>query len=151
MFYKHFHLVHCEFLSSSALMYLISTFAWATILVVWCIWTYAIKKDQTLPLQSAMTAVPILKLLDNLLLSIYTYMCPWESQLLLIRYFQMIQIAVSTIDETLILAFVLLMCQGLSTVRFSLTRNQATTITILMGVTYLAYSAYFVTDELTAV
>jgi hypothetical protein len=44
-----------------------------------------------------------------------------------------------------------MLAKGWSMTSFTLTRDQATTIVMVMGATYLAYSAYFVSDDTTGI
>jgi hypothetical protein len=69
--------------------------------------------------------------------------CPWEDQLTG-RYLLMALVTVSTIYQTVFVAILLLISKGWILIRGSLTRQQATSITMMMGAVYLTYSAYYV-------
>ena len=53
-------------------------------------------------------------------------------------------VTISTIYQTGFAAFLYLLSKGWMILRSSLTRNQATHVTMLMGAVYLSYSAYYV-------
>jgi hypothetical protein len=60
----------------------------------------------------------------------------------------MLMITISTLYETILLALLMLIGLGWGLVRFSLSRNQATTITLFMGGIYLSYSGFYIADDL---
>lgn len=53
-------------------------------------------------------------------------------------------VTISTIYQTVFIAIVLLISKGWNIARNSLTRNDLSSITLLMGAVYLTYSAYYV-------
>jgi hypothetical protein len=53
------------------------------------------------------------------------------------------RITIITITYTIFLAVIYLISKGWNTITFSITRSQATYLTMIMGGVYLAYSAYF--------
>lgn len=59
----------------------------------------------------------------------------------------MARISVITITYTVFLSFLYLVCKGWQTTISSLSRNQATNLTMIMGGVYLTYSAYFLSVD----
>lgn len=57
-------------------------------------------------------------------------------------------VTISTIYQTAFIAEILLVSKGWNISRGSLTRNELSTITLLMGAVYLTYSAYYVSANL---
>ena len=53
-------------------------------------------------------------------------------------------VTISTIYQTVFVSLVLLLSKGWMVSRASLSRNDLSTITLLMGAVYLTYSAYYV-------
>lgn len=53
-----------------------------------------------------------------------------------------------TFSYTFIHALLYLMCKGWSTTTTTVNRNQATNLTMVMGIIYLMYSAYFLSSDL---
>jgi hypothetical protein len=53
-------------------------------------------------------------------------------------------VTISTIYQTVFIALILLVSKGWYISRTTLTRNDLSTITLLMGAVYLTYSAYYV-------
>jgi hypothetical protein len=53
-------------------------------------------------------------------------------------------VTISTIYQTVFVALILLVSKGWNVARTSLSRNDLSSITLLMGAVYLTYSAYYV-------
>ena len=67
------------------------------------------------------------------------------------QYIQMARISVVTICYTVFLAYLFLICKGWQITVQQLDRNQATNLTMIMGATYLLYSAYFLSTDFTSI
>lgn len=63
----------------------------------------------------------------------------------------MARITVITVTYTIFLALLYLMSKGWNTIAFSMSRNQATYLTMIMGGVYLTYSAYFLSIGLSVI
>jgi hypothetical protein len=87
--------------------------------------------------------VPTLKLLQVFIYGIYVGECPWVNQIQA-RYMMMALVTISTIYQTVFVALILLISKGWNVARTSLSRNDLSSITLLMGAVYLTYSAYYV-------
>ena len=123
------------------------------VLLGWAFLTWSVYKEHAMYLQKLLIALPILKALEVFIFSIYISECPWsdaESQLSA-KYLVMALISISTIYQTILLAVLLLLSKGWTLLRVTLTRGQATTLTILMGAIYLSYSAYYVAGTTSSV
>lgn len=53
-------------------------------------------------------------------------------------------VTISTIYQTVFIALILLISKGWTVARNNLSRNDLSSITLLMGAVYLTYSAYYV-------
>lgn len=53
-------------------------------------------------------------------------------------------VTISTIYQTVFIALILLVSKGWNVARTNLSRNDLSSITLLMGAVYLTYSAYYV-------
>ena len=60
-------------------------------------------------------------------------------------------VTISTIYQTVFIALILLISKGWNIARTTLTRNDLSSITLLMGAVYLAYSAYYVSINISGV
>ena len=69
--------------------------------------------------------------------------CPWES-LIESRYYMMALVTISTIYQTVFLAYILLLSKGWKIARQSLARSDISKNTLLLAAVYLVYSAYYV-------
>jgi hypothetical protein len=78
-----------------------------------------------------------------LIYGIYVGECPWINQIQA-RYMMMALVTISTIYQTVFIALILLISKGWNISRNSLSRNDLSSITLLMGAVYLTYSAYYV-------
>jgi hypothetical protein len=87
--------------------------------------------------------VPTLKLLQVFIFGIFVGECPWVNQIQA-RYMMMAIVTISTIYQTVFISLILLLSKGWMVARTSLSRNDLSTITLLMGAVYLTYSAYYV-------
>lgn len=95
-----------------------------------------------------MTLVPGLKLLESLLYAIYFNECPWDNtEVAKEAYLRMAKVTNITFTYTFIHAFMFLLCKGWSTTTHQVDRNQATNLTMVMGLIYLVYSAYFLSSD----
>jgi hypothetical protein len=60
-------------------------------------------------------------------------------------------VTVGTIYQTVYVAMLLLVSKGWVLMRASLSRREATSITMLMGAVYLSYSAYYVSANVSGI
>lgn len=93
-----------------------------------------------------------MKLLQVASQAVFTGSCPWENQIQS-KYLVMAIVTFSTIQQTVFISVILLLAKGWGYARQSLSRDDLSTITVVMGGVYLVYSAYFVTsavDELSS-
>lgn len=67
------------------------------------------------------------------------------------KYLDMARISIVTITYTVFLALMYLISKGWNLILFQLTRNQATYLTMIMGAVYLAYSAFFLSNDFVGV
>jgi hypothetical protein len=52
---------------------------------------------------------------------------------------------------TVLLALLYIMSKGWQTITFQMSRNQATSLTMIMGAVYLTYSAYFLSSDFSGI
>lgn len=111
--------------------------------MLWGLLVWKKYREYSTPLQRGLLMVPVLKLIQVFLYGIYVGDCPWMNQLKA-RYLMMGLFTVSTIHQTVFIAFLLLLSKGWKIARQHLTRGDMSTFTLLMGAVYLTYSAYYV-------
>eukprot|EP00349_Pseudokeronopsis_sp_Brazil_P010958 CAMPEP_0202978098 /NCGR_PEP_ID=MMETSP1396-20130829/84641_1 /ASSEMBLY_ACC=CAM_ASM_000872 /TAXON_ID= /ORGANISM="Pseudokeronopsis sp., Strain Brazil" /LENGTH=314 /DNA_ID=CAMNT_0049716967 /DNA_START=630 /DNA_END=1574 /DNA_ORIENTATION=- len=116
--------------------YLLVSFLW--IVSVWTLYD-----EQSFTLQRALLAIPTLKLMQVFIFGVYVGECPWTNQIQA-RYMLMALVTIATIYQTVYVALLLLMSKGWNVSRNTLSRNDLSSITLLMGAVYLSYSAYYV-------
>jgi len=74
--------------------------------------------------------------------------CPWDSaDVAQDAYLRMGQVTSVTFTYTFIHALYFMLCKGWNTTNLLIDRNQATNLTLVMGVIYLVYSAYFLSSD----
>lgn len=59
-------------------------------------------------------------------------------------------VTVSTMYQTILIAYILMMSKGWKIVRHSLPRGDLSTFTLLMGSVYMTYSAYYVSINISS-
>lgn len=75
--------------------------------------------------------------------------CPWVSNDITTEaYLRMGKIVIVTFTYTFFHAFIYLLCKGWHLTVHNIDRNQATNVTMVMGMIYLVYSAYFLTADI---
>jgi hypothetical protein len=75
--------------------------------------------------------------------------CPWvNTDIATEAYLRMGKVTVVTFTYTFFHAFIYLLCKGWHLTIHAIDRNQATNVTMVMGMIYLIYSAYFLTIDI---
>lgn len=119
------------------------------VIVVWCYTVYLLRKDQTYPVQKILTLLPILKLIESMLVGADYHKCPWDSaDIAEDAYIKMGKVTLITFTYTFLHALLYMLCKGWNTTSQHVDRNQATNLTLVMGLMYLMYSAYFLSSEI---
>jgi len=96
-------------------------------------------------MQRALLILPCLKFLQLGTYTFYTAQCYWHNDTKVdIKYLLMIFVSTSTLFKTLSISIILLACKGWSIAKSSLSQGDMSTITVLMGATYLIYSSYYI-------
>lgn len=125
-----------------------STAAFGVVFVAWIAFVYNLRKEQAFPVQKVLTFIPLLKGLEDLLYSLMYKSCPWVSEnVAQDAYLRMGQITLVTFTYTFIHALFFMLCKGWNTTCQVMDRNQATNLTLVMGIIYLMYSAYFLSSD----
>jgi hypothetical protein len=93
--------------------------------------------------------IPSVKLAESLINALYLNQCPWLSSLSNPedKYIEMSRISIVTLTYTILLALISVVSKGWQVVSFQLTRDQATSLTIMLASIYLSYSAYFLSQD----
>ena len=94
-----------------------------------------------------LTYVTLLKSLEAYLWATEYSMCPWtDGDVSSEAYLKMAKVTCVTFLQTFLHALFYILCKGWTTTNMNVTRNQATNLTMVMGMIYLVYSAYFLSD-----
>jgi hypothetical protein len=149
---NHTFIERCGEIDNVALIFYIMTGVWLIISAFWIYLVYFRFKQHALYMQKTLTLFPICKVLDSMINGFYLDNCPWVSTTASSdKYVEMARISIVTISYTIFLAVLYLMSKGWNTLQFSMNRNQATYLTMIMGGVYLTYSAYFLSTDFTGV
>jgi len=127
--------------------YIISISLWGLITVFHIFWTWCIKKDHSKHLQKILLFIPVFFAGYTLIDYIFYYSCPWNESNG-VQYLQIVQIALVTIFNTLFVGLCCFISKGWSIVRNSFTREELSSITMIVGIFYLVYSAYFIASDI---
>jgi len=92
--------------------------------------------------------VPIMKSIESLLYTLEYKNCPWESaDVAQDAYLRMGKVTEVTFTQTFIVALFFMLSKGWNITLQQVDRNQATNLTLVMGLVYLMYSAYFLSSD----
>ena len=92
--------------------------------------------------------IPLLKAMEAMLYALDFQSCPWDSEnVAQDAYLRMGKVTSVTFTYTFIHALFFMLCKGWNTTTQLVDRNQATNLTLVMGVIYLVYSAYFLSKD----
>ena len=88
--------------------------------------------------------VPSVKLAETLILMLYLNQCPWITTVKAEdKYIEMSRISIITLTYTMLLSLISVLSKGWQTLTFQISRDQATSLTLMLASIYLTYSAYF--------
>lgn len=87
--------------------------------------------------------------MELFVLHAYVMACPWvDTDIAKQAYLRMAKVTLVTFTYTFFHAFLYLLCKGWHLTIHQIDRNQATNVTMVMGMIYLIYSAYFLTEDI---
>lgn len=119
------------------------------VILIWVYVVYMLRKEQAFPVQKILTMLPILKMIESLLVGADYNKCPWDSaDIAEDAYIKMGKVTLITFTYTFLHALLYMLCKGWNTTNQAVDRNQATNLTLVMGLMYLMYSAYFLSSEI---
>jgi hypothetical protein len=132
--------------------YIVIALIWIAITIGYWIHTFVVNKANALYLQRSLIMLPIIKIFETLITGLYLNKCPWViSEDPSEKYIDMARISIITLSYTVMLALMYLMSKGWNVIIFQMSRDQATTLTMIMGSVYLAYSAYFLSSDFNSI
>ncbi len=103
-------------------------------------------------MQRILFMIPCCKFFECLINGFYYRACPWlGAQEPGEKYLEMARISIITVTYTIMVALLYIMAKGWQTMVFQMSRNQATSLTMIMGGVYLCYSAYFLSSDFTGI
>lgn len=119
------------------------------VILIWSYVVFLLRKEQTFPVQKILTLLPVLKLIESMLVGADYHKCPWDSaDIAEDAYIKMGKVTLITFTYTFLHALLYILCKGWNTTNQQVDRNQATNLTLVMGLMYLMYSAYFLSSEI---
>lgn len=99
-------------------------------------------------MQRVLTMVSVMKALEDLLYTIVFKSCPWEpADIAEEAYLRMGKVTEVTFTYTFILALLYMLSKGYNITIQVMDKNHTTNLTIVLGITYLVYSAYFLSSD----
>ena len=143
----HLFITHCNLLEPITPFYLAYANLWLAITLLWVYHVWVRHRQNSMPLQKMLLLIPICKSIECFMYYGYLLQCPWITTDATVRYIAMAYISTVTIFNTLFLSMVYVISRGWGIIRFFLTRQNATTVTMLMGAVYLVFSAYFISKD----
>ena len=146
---EHLYLTDCELVRSIQTYYIFFTSGYLLLSFIWVLLVWHCYHEHSTSLQRGLMALPILKLIQVFTYGIYVGECPWANQMHA-RYMMMALVTVSTMYQTILIAYILMMSKGWKIVRHSLPRGDLSTFTLLMGSVYMTYSAYYVSINISS-
>ena len=145
--HSHTYIEHWDVMIPANKFYIVSLCLWVLSTIVHIFWTWWIKKDYSTHLQKIILFVPIFFLGYTLIDYVFYNACPWN-QNSGVQYLQIVQIAMITIFNTLFVGLCLFISKGWSIMRSTFTREELSSITMIVGIFYLVYSAYFIASDI---
>ena len=126
--------------------FLVIMFWWLGILVWWLFLNLYLQKQNVTLLQKMLTAIPILKFLSAVSYYLFLKRSPWidDENEFFAKYLIMTLVTISSIYQSFIIGIVMVLSSGWSLLHFHMSRDYSTRVTVSMGITYLSYSAYYV-------
>lgn len=140
---EHKFLTNCEIVTSVGFQYNMMTIGYFLIIAGWYILVKKLFREECSTLQRGLMILPILKFIYTYMYGSYVSSCPWPDQMEA-RYKLMIVVTVSTLYQTMIVAFLMLLSKGWKIVRDRLPRGEVSKFTMILGTVYITFSAYFV-------
>lgn len=145
---EHNFIERCYLLTDVIPNYFIMSLIWLGILIAYWLHTFVFRKQYSLYLQRFLLMIPLIKIFETFINGLFLTKCPWLSaQDAEEKYIDMARISIITFTYTALLALLYLLSQGWNTISFQMTRDQATSCTMVMASTYLCYSAYFLSSD----
>lgn len=145
--HQHNYYQYWDVMSPAFKYYVAVLWFWGFITISHIFWTWCIKKDYSTHLQKIILFVPIFFTSYTLIDYVYFLSCPWTATSG-VQYLQIVQIALVTIFNTLFVGLCWFVSQGWSIMRSSFTRQELSSITMIVGIFYLVYSAYFIASDI---
>lgn len=130
-------------------MILIAFMVWGLLAVLHFTWTWVLYKQYSTCIQKLLLFVPIFFIVDNLINYVFWKACPWlgpkgEN----VRYLQIIQIALVTVFNTFFVGLCAFLSKGWALMRTQFNRDELSSMSMIVAVFYLVYSAYFIASDI---
>lgn len=149
---EHIYVERCYLLNVVTPTLLVLAGAWLVVAVSWYILAYHIRKQQAIYLNRILMIIPVCKCLETMINGLFYNACPWlGAQDPGEKYLEMARISIVTIVYTALLALLYIIAKGWQTMFFQMSRNQATSLTMIMGAVYLTFSAYFLSSDFSGI
>ena len=115
-------------------------------MIWWLLLNLYIYKQNVTLLQKILTVIPVLKFLSAISYYLFLKQSPWitDENEFFSKYLIMTLVTISSIFQSFIIGIIMVLSSGWSLLHFHMSRDYSTRVTVSMGITYLSYSAYYV-------
>lgn len=120
------------------------TVLYLVITIVWAFLSFKTYWHETHQLQRGLLVIPAFKCLMSLIQLTYVSQCPWQDSVQY-KYILMALVSIITLYQTIHACIIILIAKGWKYIRSSLTKDDLSSVTLMMAFVYLSNSAYFVT------
>ena len=143
---NHLFMQRCGLLKALAPFFFAFAFIFFT---QFCAWMslLGVRRETTFPVQRLLAFIPAMMSLQILTYGLDFDTCPWVGASPDQAYLKMGKVCTVTFSYTFIHAIFYVLCHGWSITDQQVGRDQATNLTMVMGVIYLIYSAYFLSAD----
>ena len=147
--FTHYFVEHCSIMKTADNLLFFVFIFWGLITVLHFTWTWIMYKQHSKYIQKLMIFIPIFFIIDNLIDYVYWNACPWISNGgQNVRYLAIIQIAIVTVFNTFFVGFVTFVSKGWAIMRNQFTRDELSSMSMIVAIFYLVYSAYIIASDI---
>jgi len=148
--HSHEYSDRCYLMQGTETLLLLVTFMiWGLIAVLHFTWTWVLYRQHSMCIQKLLLFLPIFFIVDNLINYVFWKACPWNGTSgENVRYLQIIQIALVTVFNTFFVGLCVFLSKGWALMRTQFTREELSSMSMIVAVFYLVYSAYFIASDI---
>ena len=148
--HSHEFIEHCDLMrGKQSTFLLIVLMIWGLVGVLHFTWTWILYKQHSAYIQKLLIFPAVFYIIDTLIEYTYWKNCPWVGQSgESIRYLQIVQIALVTVFNTFFVGLCVFLSKGWALMRTQFTRDELSSMSMIVAIFYLVYSAYFIASDI---